>query len=381
MIEGLRIDVIDGGAYSIPDYFTLTSITGLTTYQHSITAQGGCESATIDFDAAVNKASDYVEFVLRHVIVYDQYGVQIWCGFINRVVLDYGSSVVSIGVESFASNYVLYSNNTFRASLADSSAAQAYAEKTRVVQSTLNTVSPTFATAILTQQLTLHAAPSIETRTTAETRTRQQCKVRFECLGWYSIAQWKTVGAAALNGTNNDTATDIYTYIGAITSPNTWFTTGNGITSTGVINSTTNQWQAHTPYSQVLNDLYNAGTSNGEVLSYGVWPNGLFEMNISQINGTNIQYTKSLASAKIFSGNIEVPPTQVLPDRNLAIQELQPALFLFGKTYPGLQYINRVSFQMDRGGYQLVLEPINLNDVNNDLARLRTKDKLSRSTS
>jgi hypothetical protein len=76
-----------------------------------------------------------------------------------------------------------------------------------------------------------------------------------------------------------------------------------------------------------------------------------------------------------------VPPTQVLPDRNLAIQELQPALFVYGKTYPGLQYINRVSFQMDRGGYQLILEPVNLNDVNNDLARMRTKDKLSRSTS
>jgi hypothetical protein len=380
MIDAITIEVIGTSTYGIPDYYNVTFLTGMTTYQHSITAQGGCESCTIDFDAPINKASDYTGYVLRHVVAYDQYGVAIWRGFINRVVIDYGSTVTSVGVESLASNYVLYSNNTFRATLSDSLVAQAYAEKTRVVRANLNAVSATFATQILTQELTLHGAPSVETRTTAETRTRQQCKVRFECLGWYSIAQWKTIGATALAGTGNDTATDIVTYINAVLSPNAWFQVGAPLASTGVINSTTNSWQAHTLYSQVLNDLFQAGTSTGQVLSYGVDAQGIFEFQASQINTVNVHYTKSLASAAIFSEGIEVPPTQIVPDKNLTIQELQPMMFVYGKTYPGLQYINRVSLQMDRNGYQLVLEPTNLNDVNNDLARMRTKDKFARST-
>ena len=102
MIESLSLTLLNRGLYGRPstdDVFNITE--GMTTYQHSITARGGCESATINIDVPLENAMQYLDCILRHVRVYDQYAQQIWSGFVNRVTVDYGSSTTSIGLESF----------------------------------------------------------------------------------------------------------------------------------------------------------------------------------------------------------------------------------------------------------------------------------------
>jgi len=374
MIDTINVTILDRGAYSVPVYTnTFQVMQGITTYQHSISAQGGCDSATINLDVKLEDAVQYLDSILRHVRVYDQYAQQIWSGYINRVTIDYGSSTTSIGLDNFASRYVMYNNDVVSATLFDANVASTYADKLRIVTPYATATTAATRTAVLTQQLTLFGAPQVETRTSAETRSSQRCQVTIECLGYYTITNWTAITSAFTPAGVTDTANQINTWITASVATNAYFGIGNIITSTGVNIDNTSTWSAYTTYNQLLDDAYTAGTSTGQVLSYGVNADGYYTMQISNINNKDIHYVKSVGSSKIYSpaGN-EIPPTQVLPDRNMAIQELKPLYYVNSPTaYPGYSYINRVSLQIDRNGYQLVLEPSALQDTMYDIAILR----------
>ena len=374
MIDTINVTILDRGAYSVPVYTnTFQVMQGITTYQHSISAQGGCDSATINLDVKLEDAVQYLDSILRHVRVYDQYAQQIWSGYINRVTIDYGSSTTSIGLDNFASRYVMYNNDAVSATLFDANVASTYADKLRIVTPYATATTAATRTAVLTQQLTLFGAPQVETRTSAETRSSQRCQVTIECLGYYTITNWTAITSAFTPAGVTDTANQINTWITASVATNAYFGIGNIITSTGVNIDNTSTWPAYTTYNQLLDDAYTAGTSTGQVLSYGVNADGYYTMQISNINNKDIHYVKSVGSSKIYSpaGN-EIPPTQVLPDRNMAIQELKPLYYVNSPTaYPGYSYINRVSLQIDRNGYQLVLEPSALQDTMYDIAILR----------
>lgn len=374
MIQSLNVVLLNRGQYGVPTTSDVLHITsGITTYQHAISAYGGCESATINLDTNLDTAMQYLDCVLRHVRVFDQYAQQIWCGYVNRVTVDFGSSTTSIGLENYACRYVMYNNNAVSATLFDANVAATYCDKLKVVTAYATATTAAARTAILAQQLTLYGAPQVETRTTAQTRSSQQCRIALECLGYYSITNWTATTVAITPAVATDTASLISSWISASITNNAYFQIGSGLITTGVNVDNTSTWQAYTTYNQLLDDAFSAGTSAGQVISYGVDPYGYFSFQLSAINDKTIHYVKSLGSSKIYgiSGN-EIPPTQVLPDRNMSIQELKPLYYSNSPTaYPGLSYINRVSLQIDRNGYQLVLEPSALNDSMYDIARLR----------
>lgn len=376
MINQIAVNLINKGTYAIPNTSDIVQITGLNSYAHSITSQGGCESCTIKFDVSPSRAIDYLDAILKHIRVYDNFGYQIWCGFVNQVTIDFGSSTTSVGLNDYASRFVLYANGTVSGTLFDANVAQTYGEKLKIVKLDVSTLSAAQTTTTLTRYLAINGAPTVVSKTTSETKSRQQCTITIEGLGYYQIASWKFTGATALAGTNTDTAAAIVSRINSVLNPNAWFTVGNTLASTGVIDANTNSWEAYSNYAQVIDDLAKGGTSTGQVLAYGVMPDAQFELSVSNINNNNINYVKSLGSSIIYStaGGV-VPPTQVLPDNNLSIIELKPIYFQYSLTYPGLQYIDRVSLQISNTGYQLNLEPATLYDAGNDLARLVRKDK------
>jgi len=374
VIESLSVTLLNRGLYGRPTTESALSVLdGISTYQHSITARGGCESATINIDVPLENAMQYLDAILQHVRVYDQYAVQIWSGYVNRVVIDYGSSTTSIGLDNYASRFIMYQNDTVTATLFDANVAQTYADKLRVVTPYATAINATARTAILTQQLTLFGAPQVETRTNADTRSSQRCQVTLECLGYYSITNWTAITSAFTPAGVTDTATQINTWITAAITNNAYFQIGSGMATTGVNIDNTSSWPAYTTYNQLLDDAYTAGTSTGQVISYGVNPDGFFSFQLSAINDKTIHYIKSVGSSKIYSpaGN-EIPPTQVLPDRNLAIQDLKPLYYVYSPTaYPGFSFVDRVSLQIDRNGYQLTMEPSALSDTMYDIAILR----------
>jgi hypothetical protein len=237
----------------------------------------------------------------------------------------------------------------------------------------------------MTRALLLKGSPNIENKTTSETKSRQTCSITINCAGYYSLAEWKTVGAAQLAGDGLDTSVSIVNIVEqnifrvSLSGVPTTYISARLFGNTGVINATTNRWDAYTPYSQVVADLIDCGTTTGQILSYGVYPDGIFDLSISRINTQNVDYYKSAASSKIYDTNgAEIPPTQVLPDKNLSITELRPAYTTFAQQIIGLQYINRVSLQISRNGYSLTLEPATLNDASYELARLVKKAKWRR---
>ena len=378
MIDKLTINLLTGASYNTPIYTNVTQIAGnISEYSHSITALGGCESATIKLEVPVKQAAQYLNSILNHVRVYDQYAQQIWCGFVNRVTIDFGSATTSIGVENYASRFALYTGNGTLASssLYDDNVARAYGDKLQIIRLNGTTISAVMQTALLTRHLNRYGAPTIETKTTAESRSRQQCTITLECLGYYQITNWKSP-STTYSGTAVDIAQSIVNIMGLVLNPNAWFTIGYTLPTTGNANAATNTWDAYTTYNQILNDLYEVGTSAGQTLMYGVFGDGQYILDIAQINYQTIHYIKELGSSKIYSiaGN-EIPPTQVVPDRNLSIQELKPLYSTYAQTYPGLQYINRVSLQIDRTGYQLNLEPADLYDAGLELALLVKANK------
>jgi len=376
MINQISVNLINKGTYGIPITNDIVKIDGMTSYSHSITSQGGCESCNIKFDVSPKKAIDYIDAILKHIRVYDNFGYQIWTGFVNQVTIDFGSSTTSVGANDYASRFVLYANGNVAGTLFDSNVAQTYGERLKIVKLDVSALSATQVTTTLSRYLITNGAPTIVSKTTAETKSRQQCSITIEGLGYYQIASWKFTGATALAGTNVDTAAAIVSRINSVLNPNAWFTVGHTLASTGVIDATANSWDAYSNYSQVIGDLTDGGTSTGQVLAYGVQPSGQFELSVSNINNNNINYVKSLGSSVIYStaGGV-VPPTQVLPNNNLSIIELKPIYFQYSLTYPGLQYIDRVALKISNTGYQLDLEPATLFDASNDLARLIRKDK------
>jgi hypothetical protein len=382
MIDKLTVNLISGGLYNVPIYSNVTQIAGnISEYSHSITALGGCESATIKLDIPINQVEKYLNLILNHIRINDQYAQQIWCGFVNRVTVDFGSATTSIGVENYASRFGLYTGNGVLSatSLYDDNVAKAYGDKFQVIRLNGTTISTVMQTALLTRHLTRYGAPTIETKTVAESRSRQVCSVTLECLGYYQITNWKCP-TAAFAGTAVDIAQSIVNVMGLVLNPNAWFTIGYTLPTTGNLNAATNTWDAYTSYNQILNDLYEVGTSTGQTLMYGVFGDGQYVLDIAQINYQTIHYIKNLGSSKIYStaGN-EIPPTQVVPDRNLSIQDLKPLYSTYAQTYPGLQYINRVSLQINRSGYQLNLEPADLYDAGLELALLVKANKFKHS--
>jgi hypothetical protein len=303
----------------------------------------------------------------------------VWCGYVDSITLDFGSSTTSIGVKDFASRFVLFVNGNVSGTIYDDNVASVYGDRISYIRVDAGVLSATQVTQNLTRALALMGSPKIDTRTTSETKSRQTCTVTINCAGYYTITEWQSVGATQLVGTNTDNANAIITRMNAVLAVNDWFDIGNCLASTGIIDALANRWDAYETYNSVLNDLFESGTLDGNILSYGVQPNGLFTFDISQINGENISYYKSLASSKIFDVNgAEVPPTQVLPDKNISITELRPQFVRYSRQYIGLQFIDRVALKIDRNGYTLTLEPSTLNDATYDLARLVKKAKKRR---
>lgn len=378
-VNSLTINILNRGLYSIPVVNNIYQITGgLSTYQHSITSRGGCESCTLTLDIPLEQVSQYLNMILCHIRVFDQYAQQIWSGIISSVSVDYGSATTSVGIDNFASRYALFRSDTNApaATLFDSNVAQAYCDKYMPIQIKAFIGSVAMQTAYLTTQLNMFGMPNVQTVANAQTRSSQQCRITINAVGYYSTLAWVVV-TSQQNGLGTNSDNFAITMLQSALTNNNFFSIGNMYNSTNVLISTGAYWNAYTTYQQIIEDLFNAGTDTGQVLSWGIQPqNNAFELKLSQINYKTIDYVKSLGSAKIFSvsGN-EIPPTQVLPDKNLSIQELKPLYQQYGlSSIPGLQYIDRVSLQIDRNGYELNLEPSGLWDSMYELARL-VKDR------
>lgn len=373
-VSSLKVNILEKGAYSVPIQ-AITQITSeLTTYQHSITARGGCESCTLTFDVKIEEAGTYTDLFLKHIRVVDQYAQQIWNGIISSVTINYGSATTSVGIDNFASRFAYFRSGTTNPSttLFDSNVAQTYCDKYMPVQVKAKIGGAAQELAHLTAQLNLFGAPNVQTIANAETRSSQQCRVTINAIGYYSTLQW-VVAPTTRTGDNTSSDAFAITMLNLALTNNNYYQVGFVYGSTNVTIPTTASWDAYSTYAQIIEDVLNAGTSTGQVLAWGVQPyNNLFELSLSQVNYKTIDYVKSLGSAKIYaiSGN-EIPPTQVLPNKNLSIPELKPFYQQYGlSSIPGLQYIDRVSLQIDRNGYQLNLEPAGIWDSSFELARL-----------
>lgn len=372
MFIPVSVFMYPNGNYNVPVLQNGISLTGnISSYFHSITARGGCESAIIKMEVPIDDANQYLNYILNHIRVFDEYSQQIWLGYISSVTLDYGSSTTTVGVENYASRFVLFVNSNVGGTLYDDNVAQLYGDKIEFIRVNAGVLNATQITQNLTRALLLKGSPNIENKTISETKSRQTCSVNIECLGYFSFTDWKTVGASQLAGSGLDTGTAILNRVEtAFTVGGVPYITGSTIT-TGVIDNSANRWDAYTPWSEVISDLVDCGTTTGLVLSYGIFPNGRFSLNTSKLNTQIVDYYKSAGSAKIFNVNSgEVYPTQVLPDNNISITELRPAYTTYAQQVSGLQYIDRVTLQIERNGYSLSLEPATLNDASYELARL-----------
>lgn len=379
MIDNITVNVLNRGQYSIPVQSNLEQITGnITTYQHSITAMGGSESCTITIDANPVNASNYLDYFLRHIRVYDQYAQQIWSGIITKVDIDYGSATTSVGVDNFASRFAFFDSNAESpsATLYDNNVAQQYCDKYMPIQAKSAVSDAILRAAFLTTQLNMFGAPNVQTRTNAQTKSSQQCRVTISAVGYYQTLSWVTVTAKTY-GTAGDSSNFIISMLNSALTRNNYFSLGS-IATTGIVIGTTAEWDSYTTYQQIIEDVLNAGTSTGKVLAWGVQPhNNLFELQVSAINNRTIDYVKTLGSAKIYTtGGAEIPPTQIVPNRNLSVQDFTPLYQPYGLTsIPGFQFINRVSLQIDRNGYELVLDPAGLWDATYELARMIKQKK------
>lgn len=374
-VDSLTVNILGRGTYSVPVANNLMQITGgLSTYQHSITARGGCESCVLTLDVPLTDALQYIDLILNHIRVIDQHAQQIWSGIISSITIDYGSATTSIGIDNFASRFAYFRSGATSPSttLVDTNVAQTYCDKYMPAQVKARIGGAAQELAHLTALLNLYGAPNVQTTANAETRSSQQCRITINAIGYYSTLQW-VVNSTTRTGNNTSSDAFAITMLNLARTNNNYYALGFMYGSTGVTIPTAASWDPYSTYAQIIEDVLNAGTSAGQILSWGVQPhNNLFELNLSQINYKTIDYVKSLGSAKIFSvaGN-EIPPTQVIPDKNLSIQELKPLYQQYGlSSIPGLQYIDRVSLQIDRNGYQLNLEPAGIWDSSFELARL-----------
>jgi len=168
-------------------------VDGWSVDRYSIHVIGGPETMSASAPATVDKW-EMMNFLRCPVEVYDEDMTPLWWGYVNKVSIPHGKSMLSLSLDDMA-NSVVVSYSTIATTDAQSEQKQTaaatnamsiaeFGTKEKIV--TINEATATSAAQKRDTYLALHGAPIQETEVGAG-----GSRVMIECKGWWSSLSWR----------------------------------------------------------------------------------------------------------------------------------------------------------------------------------------------
>lgn len=352
----------------------------IKTYTHSISATFGFESMAVTLAANLNQALGYADLLFSAVIVTDPQTKTMWEGYLSQVDITVGGRQRSISLDALSNRVkVRYSTvlgtpgSTSTASNAVSQALYGVKDAVISTSETTATVAASLRDSALKTMALPRVVPTSQISTGPEADSGG-AQVTLTFAGWYSTLAW--VLTSRSDTSTEATSTQVGALIGTAspgigaTNPVLNTSTAN-ITATGV--NDTRYIADDTSYRTKIEALLQKGNSANERLAWGVYEGRAF--SVTQWAGatpSTIGYRTRLGSVLVENGSGSIiDPWLVRPDamvEEVNFIEVGPpsgATDLISRFF-----LERVTFSIDQGGYQLSLEPAASDSLAARLARI-----------
>lgn len=215
--------------------------------RYSWNMKGGPEKAYLHVNAAADRW-DLMKLLRCPVEIYGTGGRLNWFGYVNRVTIPSGASMIGRGLDAMYNSVDVYYDGTFLGASSNAVSVTEYGQKEKILSlSNAGTAEATQAQAVY---LADHHLPSTEPQLSGG-----DTKIIIECYGWYQTLDWKyykNTGTDNVEHTAQITAieADCGQFISGVIVENT-----TGLTST-------EERDGRNTGLYFINQLLDAGTNN-----------------------------------------------------------------------------------------------------------------------
>jgi len=371
------IPIYERGAGGIPSSFQVADLTGIVDrYSHSIKARGGFESCQIDLPVTMERAIEMISsWLMRSTIIFGPDGETLFEGYLHSIEVSIGPVRRSISLDGLGNRvYVRYldpigaSVVTPVVTLADSIATYGNKDWFQSLSSCSSTAATNIAAAILARR----QWPRAISTTSFTTGKPGPIRATLHFSGWYNAFGWVLYSNTDA-ATSTSTTTQVGNLLTTYNSTNAFFSTAtNNIQSSGISDFVFSPIDA--TFQSKIETLLAQGTSGNVRQSWGIYENRIFYCNPwDGATPTVITYQQRIADGRVLNdGGSPIPPWQMRPDSMLLIQDLlDPSPQSGTADTAAYSFVERVTYTVDRSGWQLRVEPETTNDLDAMLAVLR----------
>lgn len=361
------------GTNGAPQAASPIGVPELDSYEHSIVATGGFESARWGFTAPWEQALAWLGRLMSQAIVYGPDGEIVWEGFLETVEVQLGQESRSRTLRGMAnrmrSRYTTVLDTPGVTPTASDATSQA---RYGIVDGVLSLPRSTAAAAasLRDKELARRKNPIKGGNTTIATGDLGDVHVTLSFSGWYyALARILTANSATSTAV---TTAQIATLLAAYNAVQPYFSTVTAdIAASGV--SETQYIAPDTSYLDKIESLLAIGNSAGQRLAWGVYAGRRFR--VAQWAGATpntIAYRRYLGDAFVYGpGHGVIMPWNVRPDAMYEVVDLLDVSPVTAQPDAAAHdYIERVTFSASGESISLTIEPQQSDALDAQLARL-----------
>jgi hypothetical protein len=334
----------------------------VTSYEHSITATSGFESARIT--ATIETPDDAAWWfgqLMAHAQMIGPDAEVVWEGLLVGAELSVGRKRRARSLDGMANRIQVRYNDAITNAPATTAASDSGASQrrygVRTLTLTLNDASATEAGYVQAQTLAAKAAPAFIPTTAIADGDDTAAVLTLTFAGWYTTLGWLTTSSSTV--ATAVTTTQVDTLITAYTSTNNWFSSTRRITASGI--SATQYIEDDTTYRQAIERLLAQGNGTTRY-AWGVYEGRQFVAAPWAMASlaTARTYVGDLGQSAIHTGNAgaRVAPYNLRPDSVYIERDMLDFVVTDATTPDGVgrQYVERVTYREDAGTWEARLE-------------------------
>lgn len=350
-----------------------------TSYEHTISATFGFESATIERVTTLDAAMTFTDLLLAPLIVYGPDASTIWEGYLNSVTIDAGGRARSVSLDEIQNRIrvryqTVLGTPGVSATVSDTASIARYGTRDGVVSVGTSTAAAT--TTLASVALAERATPRAEPTSSASFATSAPVtpvSLTLGFVGWYGTLDW--VVLERTDTSTEATNTQVGALIGSV-SPgigaiNAFLSTSTAnIAATGI--SDTRKIEADTTYRSAIEQRLQKGNSSNQRLAWGVYENRV--LTVAQWAGATpltIAYRLRLGSSRILdSQGLIVAPWAVRPNTMLEESDFADPTPGTGADTASRFFVERVTYRRDASGESVSFEPAAYTGLDARIARI-----------
>lgn len=381
----ITINMFAVGVGGVPSAGTVAqpSTVPWETYEHTITDQGGFESATATLQSTLADAlTNWIPLLMANTIVTGPETQLLWNGYLSSVQVSVGSEQLSVTLDDVATRVrvrytTVLGTQVTTATASNSTAVNRFGTKDYVQG--ISTANSTEAQALRDRILSERAwpVPSITSQVAFAQSGGAAAQVTLGFTGWYYTLGWVLFGNTST--TNTATTTQVTNMLTTYNSTNNFFSTsGRAITASGL--SASEYAAPESTYREAIEDLLNRGNSSGQKQYWGLFDTDrAMTIGVSAFaSPSTITYRRNARANTLVGVQTGgqpaglVLPWDVRPNAMVETVDFLDITALGGTVPLGIarRYISRVSCRVERGTASVTLEPATYHGTDALIAQL-----------